>query len=157
MKKLIIIPILTICSLTTAQTSTNTSGGVATGTGGTASYTIGQVIYTEATGTGGTSSQGVQQPYETFEDATAEGILELDVLISLYPNPTTDMIIIQLNEVNSNMTYTVYDSKGASIASSIITDKQTTIPMHNRDTGVYVIHIKDKENRSKSFRIVKNK
>jgi hypothetical protein len=44
-----------------AQESVNGSGGDATGTGGTSSYSIGQVVYTTATGTNGSVAQGVQQ------------------------------------------------------------------------------------------------
>ena len=46
-----------------AQQSTNAGGGDATGTGGSAAYSVGQVAYTSNIGTGGTESQGVQQTY----------------------------------------------------------------------------------------------
>ncbi|MGD0341661.1 MAG: hypothetical protein ABSA76_08155, partial [Bacteroidales bacterium] len=47
-----------------AQSTITTSGGNASGSGGSASYTIGQVVYSTITGTNGSSAQGVQQPYE---------------------------------------------------------------------------------------------
>jgi len=48
-----------------AQESVNATGGNALGNGGTASYSVGQMIYTTNTGTGGnTVAQGVQQPFE---------------------------------------------------------------------------------------------
>ena len=47
-----------------AQQSPTATGGEATGTGGTASYSVGQVVYTTNTGTNGSMAQGVQQPYE---------------------------------------------------------------------------------------------
>ena len=47
-----------------AQESPTAAGGEATGTGGTSSYSVGQVVYTTATGTNGSLAQGVQQPYE---------------------------------------------------------------------------------------------
>ena len=40
------------------------SGAVATGIGGSSSYTVGQVVYTTNTGSNGSVAQGVQQPYE---------------------------------------------------------------------------------------------
>ena len=46
-----------------AQQNTVAVGGVATGIGGTASYSIGQIDYITATGVGGTASQGLQQVY----------------------------------------------------------------------------------------------
>ena len=42
-----------------AQQAVPASGGNATGSGGTASYTVGQVGYVTASGAGGTSQQGV--------------------------------------------------------------------------------------------------
>ena len=49
-----------------AQEAVAAAGGEATGSGGTVSYTIGQINYTTNTGAGGTITQGVQQPYEFF-------------------------------------------------------------------------------------------
>ena len=46
-----------------AQESPTASGGEATGTGGTASYSVGQVVYTTNTDATGTVTQGVQQAY----------------------------------------------------------------------------------------------
>ena len=49
-----------------AQESPTAAGGEATGSGGTASYSIGQVVYTTNTGTNGSVAQGVQQPFVIF-------------------------------------------------------------------------------------------
>ena len=72
-----------------AQESVNGSGGEATGTGGTASYSLGQVVYTTNTGTNGSVVQGVQQPYEI---STTLGINEtsINLELSVYPNPTNN-------------------------------------------------------------------
>jgi hypothetical protein len=40
------------------------AGGEATGSGGSVSYSVGQVVYTTNTGINGSVAQGVQQPYE---------------------------------------------------------------------------------------------
>ena len=67
MKLSIILPItlfnLMFYFTTSAQQNTVASGGMATGSGGSVSYSIGQIDYITATGTGGTASQGVQQVY----------------------------------------------------------------------------------------------
>lgn len=49
-----------------AQQTVPATGGVATGSGGTVSYTVGQVADTTQTGSGGTVTQGVQQPFEIW-------------------------------------------------------------------------------------------
>jgi hypothetical protein len=47
-----------------AQESPTSTGGDATGAGGSSSYSVGQVVYTTATGINGSVAQGVQQAYE---------------------------------------------------------------------------------------------
>lgn len=49
-----------------AQQTVPATGGIATGSGGTVSYTVGQAVYTTQTGSGGTITQGVQQPFEIW-------------------------------------------------------------------------------------------
>ena len=48
-----------------AQESVNASGGDALGSGGSSSYSIGQVFYSNYTGASGSEAQGVQQADET--------------------------------------------------------------------------------------------
>ncbi|MCB0409870.1 MAG: hypothetical protein KDD29_06595, partial [Flavobacteriales bacterium] len=65
MKKIIFITLqILICSIVFAQENTVSSGGDALGVGGSASYSVGQVVYTTHTGVNGSIAQGVQQPYE---------------------------------------------------------------------------------------------
>lgn len=47
-----------------AQTSVNATDGDVSGSGGSVSYSVGQVVYTTHTGTSGSVAEGVQQPYE---------------------------------------------------------------------------------------------
>ena len=48
-----------------SQETIPTSGGEATGSGGSSSYSVGQMVYTTNT-SGGTVTQGVQQSIELF-------------------------------------------------------------------------------------------
>ncbi len=50
-----------------AQNRPVSSGGVATGSGGTASYSVGEVAYTTITGNGGIVIEGLQQAYTTSD------------------------------------------------------------------------------------------
>ncbi len=85
MKYFIYITLLLLVFFTSkAQNSVVSGGGEATGSGGTMSFSIGQIDYIEAKGTGGTMSQGVQQqfvkiipldPYTAIPDANFEGWL----------------------------------------------------------------------------------
>ena len=51
-------------SVATAQEGINVTGANASGSGGSASYTVGQMVYQTNTGTNGSVAEGVQQPYE---------------------------------------------------------------------------------------------
>ena len=47
-----------------AQQAVLTSGGDATGTGGSAGYSIGQTVYSTTSGANGSVAHGVQQAFE---------------------------------------------------------------------------------------------
>ena len=82
-----------------SQETVITTGGEATGAGGTASYSIGQVFFTTVTGTNGSIMQGVQQPYE-ISITLGEGETTVNLEISVYPNPTTDRLTLKTNDNN---------------------------------------------------------
>lgn len=63
----VVATLLTLCiSLSTAmgQSSVNAAGGNASGSGGSVSYSVGQVVYQYYTGTNGAVAEGVQQLYD---------------------------------------------------------------------------------------------
>ena len=86
-----------------AQETVTTAGGEASGSGGTASYTVGQVFYTTQTGTNGnTVAQGVQQP---FEISVVTGIPEakgINLSVSAYPNPATDYLTVKVENYDTD-------------------------------------------------------
>jgi len=102
-----------------AQPTIPASGGNATGTGGTVSYTIGQVVYTTYTGTNGTVSQGVQQPYEISIVTGIEEAIGISLEIMAYPNPATDFIILIIKNYEvKNLSYQFYDINGSLLQDS---------------------------------------
>lgn len=58
---------LGMCIYGMAQESVNAAGGDAMGMGGTASYSVGQVVYTTIGADGTTVAQGVQQAFQQPE------------------------------------------------------------------------------------------
>ena len=64
-----VILLLLGLALTTlyAQQTLNATGSTATGTGGSATYSVGQVAYETNTSAEGSVAQGVQHAYEIFE------------------------------------------------------------------------------------------
>jgi hypothetical protein len=78
-----------------AQETIPTSGGNALGSGGTVSYTVGQLVYTTNTGTTGSLAQGVQQPYEISVVNGIDEALGITLNYSAFPNPATDFLYLK--------------------------------------------------------------
>jgi len=139
-----------------AQETITTTGSEATGTGGTTSYTVGQVVYTTNTGSNGNVAQGVQQPYEIFTVGIKKTVL--DISLSAFPNPTTNHLTLQLSNYNNEkLTYQLYDMQGNLLNNGQIIAQQTKINMNNLPKATYFINIIDQENKKvQSFKIIKN-
>ena len=67
-----------------------------TTSGGEASYTVGQVIYTTKYRNEGNSvAQGVQQPYEISVILGIPEAKDINLSVSAYPNPTTNYLTVK--------------------------------------------------------------
>lgn len=138
-----------------AQESANASGGDATGSGGTAAYSVGQVVYTTNTGASGTVSQGVQQAYEIFTVGIKE--TELNISLSVFPNPTADNLTLQISDYNNEkLSYQLFDMQGKQLSNGQIVAQQTQIDMNSLPTATYFINVVNQENKKvQSFKIIK--
>ena len=94
MKKIIVIITLLCLSEVMAQQTTDASGGNAAGTGGSSSYSVGQITYNSIS-SGGSVSQGVQQPFEIATLGNDE-FPEITLQMNIYPNPTTSFINLNI-------------------------------------------------------------
>ena len=140
-----------------AQEAIPTTGGNASGSGGTASYTVGQVFYTSNTGTDGTVAQGVQQ---AFNIEVVDGIEQangINLICTAYPNPTTDFLNLNIeNYDNTNLSYQLFDMSGKLIEIKNIESNETTITMTNRIAAIYFLKVIDNQKEIKTFKIIKN-
>jgi len=153
---LLLIAGLLWVSFTQAQESTNASGGDATGTGGTASYSVGQVVYTTNTGSTGSVAQGVQHAYEIFTVGIKE--TELNISLTAFPNPTTENLTLQISDYNNEqLSYQLFDMQGKQLSNGQITAQQTQINMNSLPTATYFVNVVNQENKKvQSFKIIKN-
>ncbi|MDD4490443.1 MAG: T9SS type A sorting domain-containing protein [Paludibacter sp.] len=144
-----------------AQTSANATGGDASGGGGSASYSIGQVVYTTNTGTNGSVAQGVQQPYEILVVTAIEETKGIKLSVMAYPNPTTDYLTLEIDASATltiqSMMYQLYDMQGKHLQSQKITGFQTSIAMGNLVPATYFVKIVQDNKEVKIFKIIKNK
>ena len=102
-----------------AQEAVTAAGGDATGSGGSVSYSIGQIDYITNTGTGGTVTQGVQQPYEFFI-VGIDDKKDISVELSVYPNPAVSTVNLRIDNQNlENISFQLYDMNEKLILSTL--------------------------------------
>ena len=140
-----------------AQTSVNATGGDASGSGGSVSYSVGQVVYTTHAGTSGSVAEGVQQPYEISVVTGLEEAQSINLSVSAYPNPTTDYLTLSIGEFDiSNLSYQLYDMNGKLLQNAKITGNQTSIVMSNLVPANYFVKVIQGNKEVKTFKIIKN-
>ena len=139
-----------------AQETVTTTGGNATGTGGTVSYSVGQVVYTTNNGTNVSIAQGVQQPYEISTPLGIE-IKDINLEFLAYPNPTNNSLTLDIgNYNNGKLTYNLYDMRGRLLKSERVKNKITKIGMESFPASTYLLNIQDTNSLIKTFRIIKS-
>ena len=142
-----------------AQESPTATGGEATGSGGTASYTVGQMVYTTHTGTNGSIAQGVQQPYEI---STTVGINEktINLEMSVYPNPTTNYLQLKVDAStslsNQQIAYQLIDMQGRVIENKKVDANSTAITMESLPKAVYFLNVVKNKQIVKTFKVIKH-
>ena len=140
-----------------AQETIPTTGGESTGSGGSVSYTVGQVLFTTNTGTNGTVAEGVQQPYEISVVVGIEQAESINLICKVYPNPATDLLTLEVDIAdNENLFFQLYDIMGKLVVSKKLIDIKTTIPMNNFAPSTYFLKVTDNQKVVKTFKIIKN-
>lgn len=140
-----------------AQESVNATGGNALGNGGSASYSVGQVVYTTNTGTNVSETQGVQQPYEISLVTGLEEIKGIKLSVTAFPNPTSDNLTLEVADSgHSNLSFQLFDMQGALLQSEKITGRRTTIVMSNLVPATYFLQVLGASQVVQTFKIIKN-
>lgn len=158
MKNLFLTLLLSINQILalTAQEAIMTTGGNAAGSGGSASYSIGQGLYTTEIGAVGSIAQGVQQAFEistfTSVDETTAGMV-----ISVFPNPASDYLILEVADFeNKQLQYQLLDINGRILENQIVTARQMSVTTTLLIPGTYFLKIMANKTEIKTFKIVKH-
>ena len=140
-----------------AQEVIPASGGNANGNGGSASYTIGQLMYKTHFGVNGSISEGVQQPYEISTITGIEEAIGIVLVSSVFPNPATDFLTLRVEDYgNMDLYYHLFDINGRLVENSRVTGSETIINMTRFSAGIYILKIIDNNTDIKTFKIIKN-
>ena len=138
-----------------AQEIANTSGGDASGTGGSTSYSIGLLNYTTDESVDGSIAQGVQHAYEIFTVGVGDNS-NIHLTFKAFPNPTVDYLTLEIGDyASTNLSYQLYDVSGKILETNRITDNVTSIDMKDRTPGSYFLKVRESQIEMQTFKIIK--
>jgi hypothetical protein len=156
---IVLVFFITVCSNSSlfSQSTFATSAASVTDNGGSVSYTIGQIAYSSIEQTEGTVLQGVQQPYEVFVITSAVESNTINLVCSVFPNPTSHKLILEVKDFNSeDLMYELYDVSGKQLLHDQIFSNQTTIDLQELAPTSYFLRVISHSEIIKVFKIVKN-
>lgn len=156
---LVFVSVLLGLNNTSAQQSINVSGKDISGSGGTVSYSVGQISYQTINGTNFTVSEGVQQPYEISVVTAIEEAKDINLSASIFPNPTNEYLTLEINASTTldmhSISYQLYDLIGTLLQSEKITGNQTSINMTNLISATYFLKVTESNKDVVTFKIIK--
>jgi hypothetical protein len=136
-----------------AKNAISSTGGHFKTTGGSTSFTVGQVAYVLKKGNGSYLNEGVQQVY-TKKTTPVEELVYLKE-VQLYPNPTQETVILILSSKEDvQVRYTIMDYLGKEIKYGIILSEKSEISLRDLPSGNYFISLKSKK-EIRIFKMVK--
>jgi hypothetical protein len=133
-----------------AQESIIVSGNNGSGSGGSMSYSIGQIVYTLNKGTNGSMAQGVQQ---AFEISFVTGITEakgIRLQCSAYPNPARDILVLKIDASTilsiQSISYQLCNINGKVLETKNLINNETSIFMMDLLPGTYFLKVIQSKN-----------
>ncbi|MBR6292588.1 MAG: T9SS type A sorting domain-containing protein [Bacteroidales bacterium] len=153
---------LLLCGSLRAQSGFVTAGVDVSGSNGSISASVGQLMVGSAQGKATAAqhvtaslNEGLQQTY-TVQELTSNVRPDGTALFNVYPNPTTDGITILPSQFDSTYRYALYTVDGRLMQDGEITYYEQYLPMGSYPSGSYILTIVGKDSEYK-YRIVKIK
>ena len=156
--------ILLVAGITSlhAQEVIPVTGGNASGSGGSVSYSVGQIACFTINGINGSVAQGVQQTFEISVVSGIEEAKDITLQCSVYPNPATDFLILKIEGASEKQYISsLYAINGKLLENKKIDSNETRIDMRKLVAATYFLKvIQTKQTSSvaevKTFKIIKN-
>lgn len=140
-----------------AQNASLSSGGNASGVGGSASYSIGQALYSTHTDGNNSEIQGVQQPYEISTVTKIKDVEGISLFLSVYPNPTSNELNLKIEKYpTKGLTYQLTDINGRVLTIQKIESELTQLSLSDYTSTIYFLSVLKNNQLIKSFKIFKN-
>ena len=141
-----------------AQSAIVPVGGTASGSGGSATYTVGQIAVQRASNGSYFIIEGVQQPYEI----QVVGINEypgIALQAIVYPNPTQHFVQLRITNYEipaEGLTAQLFDANGKFLHEYRITDMETKMDLEIYPTATYQLRVMNGSHLLKTFKVVKH-
>jgi hypothetical protein len=149
------IYILALFAVLTSTTDLNAQdlyliscGGThSSGSGGSVSWSIGEVVINTATSSGHHVTQGFHQGniYVVGIESLAE------IAISVYPNPTTESVTINIDEP---VNVSIYDMSGRLVGTHALTDAINSIDVTSFSRGTYNMVFERKGSETRNVKLI---
>jgi hypothetical protein len=138
------------------QQTIPTTGGNASGSGGSGNYTVGQILNSAISGTNGTVVQGVQQPYEISVVTAIRNTEDISLKCLVYPNPAGGItkLVFESGDIE-NLRFRLYDINGILLEDKKVEGRETEISLVNFTSSVYFLKVSKNNLEVKVFKIVK--
>ena len=119
------------------------------------SYTIGEVVTDLGRDTINNAdlTQGFQQSYISIVSVEDH---DLDIDISIYPNPAVDHLNVRISDIDKANSYSMYDMNGKLIRQESIRAKEFKIGFSRLSTGNYMLVFTDRDRRLKTIKVQKS-
>ncbi|MBO4655697.1 MAG: T9SS type A sorting domain-containing protein [Bacteroidales bacterium] len=158
-RRLFILMIISVLSLSVfAQSAVVPAGGTANGSGGSVSYTVGQIADQKMDGGGRYMIEGVQQPYE-IQVVGVNIYPDIDLSATVYPNPTADKLILSIKDFeipSAGLTLQLFDLNGKQLKTMLIEDAETEIDFSGYAAATYQLRVVNGKQLMKTFKVVKS-
>ena len=156
MKNTLQLILILACCTVFGQQQAVSAGGEATGSGGSSSYSIGQIAQNYSIGSNGSLSEGLQQPFE-FSTLGTDNFPNIVLEMSTYPNPATRNVTLKIaNLYSENLSYQIVDITCKQISEVKILNVETQISLENLNASIYFLIVNNQTKTIKTFKIIKN-
>lgn len=158
-KAFITLFISVLVLLSMAQSDIVPAGGTATGAGGSATYTVGQIAVQRMENGDKYIIEGVQQPYE-IQTVGIDDHPGISLEAIVYPNPTQHYVQLRISNYmipDYGLKAQLYDANGRLLQIFTISDFETKMDLEQYPTASYQLRVYDDKQLLKTFKIVKTK
>ena len=139
MRKIIIITLFIGSFKAISQNSFLTNGNTINQSEGSISYSIGQLNQNHVQNSSFFISEGVQQPLEII-DVLGISSLKPTNTISIYPNPTTDIVALQFDQaLSNNIQIVLKDIAGRVLVSEELNFNTSTLSIGHLPKAILMI------------------